>query len=68
MDLLDDVFSSIHLDDWDVMDKVYKSMQDKGTNEYLGDDVFRLADIYQMHVFCVPGRTGHYLKVLEKKR
>lgn len=65
---LDDVFSSIHLDDWDVMDKVYKAMQDKGTNEYLGDDVFRLADTYQMHAFCVPGRTGQYFKVLEKKR
>lgn len=65
---LDECFAAIQLDDLDVMEKVYKVMQDKGTNEYLGDDVFRLADTYQMRAFPVPGMSHYYLKVLEKKR
>lgn len=64
---LDDLFSFLQLDDWDVMDKVYKVLKGKGENEYLGEDVFRIADTYRMHAYPVPGKPNSYIKVLEKK-
>lgn len=65
---LDDFFNCIHLDDWDIMDKVYKVMYGNSSNEYLGDDVFRIADTYRMHAYPVPNMPDRCIKVLEKKR
>lgn len=63
---LDDFFQCIQLDDWDVMDKVWKLFQNNKENEYLGEDVFRIADNYQLHTIPVTNRDC--LKVLTKKR
>lgn len=65
---LDDVFKCIGLEDIDMMDKVYKVMYSNQPNEYLGDDVFRVADKYFMHAYPAPGMPNHYIKVLHKKR
>ena len=65
---LDDFFNCIHLDDWDIMDKVYKAMHGRGSLEYLGNDVFHIADTYRMQAYPVPNMPNQYLKVLEKKR
>lgn len=65
---LDDIFNLIQLDDWDIMDKVYKVMYGNGSKEYLGDDVFRLADTYRMHAYPAPNMPDRCIKILEKKR
>ena len=50
------------------MDKVYKAMHGRGSLEYLGNDVFHIADTYRMQAYPVPNMPNQYLKVLEKKR
>lgn len=62
---LDDFFQCIQLDDWDVMEKVWKLFQNNKENEYLGEDVFRIADNYQLHT--IPVTNKDYIKVLTKK-
>lgn len=61
----DDFFSCIELDDPDVCHKVWKLFQDDQPNEYLGDDVYRIADKYDMKVVAVVG--DKYIKKLYKK-
>lgn len=63
---LDDVFSAINLDDLDVCHKVWKIFQDNESNEFLGDDVFRISEKYDLNLL-VPGE-GFYIKKLTKKR
>ena len=62
---LDFVFESIGLDDYDIQDKVWKCLQSKYKNEFLGDDVYHIADYYDM--IAVPIGNGKYVKRLIKK-
>lgn len=62
---LDDFFEIINLDDQDVCHKVWKTFQDDQQNEFLGDDVFRLADKYDVKILDIVGDT--YIKELVKK-
>lgn len=64
---LDDIFDQIGLDDQDIMHKVWKSMQSTGKNEYLGNDVYRISEMYDMDVYRHPTMTNTYIKVLRKK-
>lgn len=45
---LDDIFSLINLDDYDVQQKVWKLFQPSIPNEFLGDDVYKLANKYDL--------------------
>ena len=58
-------FDQINLDDPDVCHKVWKLFNDKEDNEYLGDDVFELADKYDMKIVAQQGPM--YLKKLYRK-
>lgn len=64
---VDEIFNYINLDDPDVCHKVWKLFQDNQQNEYLGDDVFKIAEKYNM---VIDGRdpSGAYSKYLMKKR
>ena len=64
---LDDMFQIIGLKDYDVMNKVWKIFQDKKENEYLGEDVFRIAEDYKLGVFPNQAAPGVYLKKLIRK-
>ena len=44
-------FNAINLNDPDIMHKVWKLFQEKEKNEYLGEDVFRIADSYNMDIY-----------------
>lgn len=63
---LDMIFSKINMDDYDFMNKVWKCTQSTGNNEYLGDDVFRIAEDYKLVAERIPG-TYMYIKELRKK-
>lgn len=63
---LDDVFSILNLDDPDLCHKVWKLFQDNQPNEYLGNDMFRIADKYDLKVLRKVG--DFYYKCLEKKK
>lgn len=66
--LLSKLFDHIGLDDYDVIDKVWKIYQNDQCNEYLGNDVFRLADKYRMECSYQPVTSdGAYLKRLVRK-
>lgn len=45
---LDDVFSIINLQDVDVQQKVWKLYQTSIPNEFLGDDIYKLAEQYKL--------------------
>lgn len=62
---LDMVFEYINLDDPDICHKVWKLFNDKENNEYLGDDVFNLADKYEMKIVAKQGPM--YSKKLYRK-
>ena len=66
---LDDLFDVINLDDYDMMDKVWKVFQENKQNEYLGDLVFDIAENYTMDVreFISPMRQKMYLKRLRRR-
>ena len=64
---LDDIFEIIGLEDYDVMNKVWKIFYGKKENEYLGEDVFRIAEDYQLVVAPLQVQKGGYLKKLVKK-
>ncbi len=64
---LDDIFQILGLEDWDFMNKVWKIFQNDQANEYLGDDVFRIAEEYNMGAVASPLGNG-YLKSLRPKR
>lgn len=61
---LDDFFECIQLDDCDVMNKVWKLFQNNKENEYLGDDVFHIAENYQMNVIPLGRGSKKSFKVL----
>ena len=63
---LDDVFSLINLNDQDLCHKVWKLFRDKESNDFLGDDVFRIAEKYDLHV--IKEYNGQCIKKLTKKR
>lgn len=44
-------FNAINLNDPDIMHKVWKLFQEKEKNEYLGEDVFRIAENYNMDIY-----------------
>ena len=62
---LDFIFNTLGLDDYDIQNKVWKCLQSNHENEFLGDDVYRLAEVYNMAAF--PIRDGKYIKRLIKK-
>lgn len=63
--LLCQIFMAIGLDDRSVIDKVWKVYSNESDNEYLGDDVFRLADRYSLastsDIVSNEGVPIHYL-------
>jgi len=62
---LDDIFDVLNLDDLDFCHKVWKIFNNNEDNEYLEDDVFRIADKYGMNIV---GQKGNMiLKKLYKK-
>lgn len=63
---LEEIFKCLNLDDYDFCQKVWKIFQDNQTNEYLGDDVFRIADKYDMEIYS--GKGNAYVKKLKKKK
>lgn len=62
---LDDIFEMIGLDDYDVQNKVWKLFQDNKQNEFLGEDVFRIAESYDL--LAIPIAKNTYIKRLIKK-
>lgn len=62
---LDYAFEMIGLDDYDIQNKVWKCFQPKYENEFLGDDVYHMANYYDMIV--VPLDNGIYGKKLIRK-
>jgi len=62
-----DLFEVINLDDWDVMDRVWKVFQENKQNEYLGDLVFDIAENYTMEVIPYPMQKNMYLKRLRRR-
>lgn len=65
---LDEIFKLIGLDDNDFNHKVWKLFQEKESNEYLGEDIFRIADKYDMVAMPHPFEKNLYFKKLVKKR
>lgn len=63
---VDDVFKVLNLDDSDICQKVWKAFQPNEENEFLRDDVFKMAEKYNLRII---GRRndGVYLKQLVKK-
>ena len=55
----------IGLDDYDVQNKVWKLLQDNKQNEFLGEDVFRIAENYDL--LAIPIAKNTYIKRLIKK-
>lgn len=64
---VEDIFQCINLDDPDLCHKTYKIFQDDQANEYLGDDVFRIAEKYDVEI-CEKSFNNTYLKKLIKKK
>ena len=66
---LDDVFECINLCDYDIMNKVWKIFREDKENEYLGEDVFCLAQDYDMEVLAYPhsAKSNFYIKRLVRK-
>lgn len=62
---LDFVFETIGLDDYDIQDKVWKCLQPKYKNEFLGEDVYHIANYYDVKV--IPIGNGRYSKQLIRK-
>ena len=60
---LDDVFSIINLQDVDVQQKVWKLYQTSIPNEFLGDDIYKLAEQYKL----IEPYLGAGIKKLIKK-
>lgn len=64
---LDEVFYMLNLFDNDFNHKVWKIFKDNTVNEYLSEDMFRIADRYDMYAKEHPFQKGAYLKCLRKK-
>ena len=65
---LDDIFNSLGLDDDDFKQKVWKVFQKECPNSFLGEDVFRLAEKYNMSVrkIEIAGQTQYIKKLVRK--
>lgn len=63
---LEDIFDVINLQDNDVKHKVWKCFQSNVENDFLGSDVYRIADEYDMQLRPSP-IAGCYFKRLQKK-
>ena len=50
-DMLQLIEMQINLKDPDIMHKVWKLFQEKEKNEYLGEDVFKIVDNYNMEIY-----------------
>ena len=61
-----EVFDILGLQDYDFMQKVYKTISADKPGEYIDEDVMRIADEYTMEAFG-PFMGGHYIKKLTKK-
>ena len=64
---LDDIFSQIGLESDSVKHKVWKCFQDDLENDYLGEDVFKIAEEYDMEAKWHPKKKDTLIKILEKK-
>lgn len=64
---LDDIFGQIGLKDDDIKHKVWKCFQGNVANDYLGDDVLRVAEEYDMLAYAHPTKKDTLIKILEKK-
>lgn len=62
---LDGAFEFVGLDDYDIMNKIWKCFHPKQKGEYLGDDLFYLAENYQLKT--KPLSNGGYVRKLIKK-
>ena len=61
-----EVFDLLGLQDYDFMQKVYNTLSPDKQGEYIGDDVLRIADEYDM--MCLgPIKGEYYIKKLIKK-
>ena len=49
--MLDLIERQTNLNDPDIMHKIWKLFQEKEENEYLGDDVFRIAEKYNLDIY-----------------
>lgn len=56
----------INLDDPDICHKVWKLFQEKEENEFLRDDVFKIAEKYNTEIIA-QRNDGVYIKRLVKK-
>lgn len=66
---LDDIFELICLDDDDVKQKVWKCYQKDCPNEFLGDDVFKIAEKYDMVVYPILyNNQQQFIKRLYRKK
>ncbi len=61
-----DVFQFLGIEDEIFRNKVEKAFSSDQNNEYLADDVFRLADNYQLEMVSNPFEPGTIAKVLKK--
>lgn len=64
---LDDIFRQIRLEDDDIKHKVWKCFQSDIQNDYLGEDVLRVAQEYDMNAYLHPKKKDTLIKILEKK-
>lgn len=65
---LDYVFNQLNLYDYDFMQKVWKCFNDNVDNEFIGEDVIRIAENYDMTTQAYTlGEEKVYLKRLTKK-
>ena len=65
---IDDIFNIIGLDDDDIKHKVWQCFQKECPNSFLGDDVYKIADKYNMtcRPIMVNGKE-QFIKRLERK-
>ena len=64
---LDYLFECLNLNDNDIKHKVWQIFYDKKHNDWLGADVFRLAEEYHLEVLPIPVKRNIYLKKLIRK-
>ena len=63
---LDEVFNYIGLEDYDIMNKVWKVFQNDQQNEFLGEDLYHLLDCYKLEILASLG-DNQYIKRLVRK-
>lgn len=64
---LDYIFNIIGLDDYDIMNKVWKLYQNKEKNEFLGNSLHNLTEKYNLKIIGQTNNRNCYLKRLIKK-